>query len=92
MIAQAVVAQPIMGPGVGVLAAVVAQVAGLGRAAYATAGLNRLQKTVGARVVQRRENKLDAFILSILKDAGCCLLYTSPSPRDRPEPRLPSSA
>jgi len=30
--------------------------------------------------------------LSTLQDAGLCLLYTSPSPRDRTRSRMPSSA
>ena len=32
-------------------------------------------------------NKKDKII-----DVGCCLLYTSPSPRDRQKSRMPSSA
>ena len=28
----------------------------------------------------------------VLKDTGSCLLYTSPSPRDRQKSRMPSSA
>ena len=31
-------------------------------------------------------------IKELLLDGKCCLLYTSPSPRDVEEPRMPSSA
>ena len=31
-------------------------------------------------------------LLSVLKESGVCLLYTSPSPRDRTRSRMPSSA
>ena len=30
--------------------------------------------------------------LAIIGPSGCCLLYTSPSPRDRTRSRMPSSA
>ena len=30
--------------------------------------------------------------LQVLEGCGCCLLYTSPSPRDKRQPRMPSSA
>ena len=33
-----------------------------------------------------------AMMLSIIAYLYCCLLYTSPSPRDRTRPRMPSSA
>ena len=35
-----------------------------------------------------------SFLRSILREANikCCLLYTSPSPRDRTRSRMPSSA
>ena len=29
---------------------------------------------------------------TVFQDAGCCLLYTSPSPRDLSTSRMPSSA
>ena len=35
---------------------------------------------------------LITFALCIEVLLGCCLLYTSPSPRDRQKPRMPSSA
>ena len=33
-----------------------------------------------------------AFIINEFGDLGVCLLYTSPSPRDRQKSRMPSSA
>ena len=33
-----------------------------------------------------------AQLLDAVKDANACLLYTSPSPRDRQKSRMPSSA
>ena len=36
--------------------------------------------------------KIEVAIRSILANIGCCLLYTSPSPRDAHESRMPSSA
>ena len=32
------------------------------------------------------------YNLQTMLDYGCCLLYTSPSPRDRQKSRMPSSA
>ena len=32
------------------------------------------------------------FVTSKVSDTMCCLLYTSPSPRDRTRSRMPSSA
>ena len=32
------------------------------------------------------------FVKYICQHLGCCLLYTSPSPRDRTRSRMPSSA
>ena len=37
-------------------------------------------------------NGLAGYFVSRLKRAACCLLYTSPSPRDRTRSRMPSSA
>ena len=41
-----------------------------------------------------RDNDLikAAYEISLLEGIGSCLLYTSPSPRDRPLSRMPSSA
>ena len=36
--------------------------------------------------------RLEEAALSAQEAAGCCLLYTSPSPRDRTRSRMPSSA
>ena len=38
------------------------------------------------------ENKLDTFMKYFTKEHNYCLLYTSPSPRDRQKSRMPSSA
>ena len=38
------------------------------------------------------QNKLFIFVIALFKDCKCCLLYTSPSPRDRTRSRMPSSA
>ena len=36
--------------------------------------------------------KLDCEVIGISKDSMDCLLYTSPSPRDKRQSRMPSSA
>ena len=41
---------------------------------------------------QETKGKTDAQILDDLKNPYTCLLYTSPSPRDRQKSRMPSSA
>ena len=45
----------------------------------------------GEAVVQTGLGFLDHMLCSLTKHAGC-LLYTSPSPRDRQKSRMPSSA
>ena len=42
--------------------------------------------------VQFKENLINAMVKIILADGIICLLYTSPSPRDRTRSRMPSSA
>ena len=43
--------------------------------------------------VERESSEIEAnFQLHNLLYSGCCLLYTSPSPRDRTRSRMPSSA
>ena len=37
-------------------------------------------------------NPLNADEIRACRDAGICLLYTSPSPRDKRQSRMPSSA
>ena len=37
-------------------------------------------------------NVLPVIVIAISTTVGCCLLYTSPSPRDRTRSRMPSSA
>ena len=45
------------------------------------------------RTDRDENNNLRKVILNaILDDCGACLLYTSPSPRDRTRSRMPSSA
>ena len=39
-----------------------------------------------------KERKYDVRGVSIIKNSMICLLYTSPSPRDRQKSRMPSSA
>ena len=48
-------------------------------------------KNVEQKGVNLKEEELNDFI-SFLKDCFICLLYTSPSPRDVEESRMPSSA
>ena len=40
----------------------------------------------------KRENKLDSYYKLLKENFNNCLLYTSPSPRDRQKSRMPSSA
>ena len=48
------------------------------------------------KIYERKElaafSQLDTAYLTRLRGAGACLLYTSPSPRDRTRSRMPSSA
>ena len=43
-------------------------------------------------IADRDEYGADKTCGSILQDGGDCLLYTSPSPRDKRQSRMPSSA
>ena len=45
-----------------------------------------LQKTL------KKFREAYAFVRDLAADGGTCLLYTSPSPRDRQKSRMPSSA
>ena len=47
-----------------------------------------LQRAVSSLVTQRTQARL----MQTYKDMLACLLYTSPSPRDRQKSRMPSSA
>ena len=54
-----------------------------------------LETTYGDRVHENRRDRrarLQAVVEHALQDGGTCLLYTSPSPRDRTRSRMPSSA
>ena len=49
----------------------------------------------GLPAAERGERGLDAVLVAVVPDqhrGGVCLLYTSPSPRDRTRSRMPSSA
>ena len=43
-------------------------------------------------MLARRCGALDSYQIGILKEVWDCLLYTSPSPRDKRQSRMPSSA
>ena len=57
---------------------------------FAAAMLNKPQNLV-LRLVQHGSGKVSAR-LAVDQILGHCLLYTSPSPRDRTRSRMPSSA
>ena len=44
------------------------------------------------RVIRLKEADIEAYEASCQIEPGSCLLYTSPSPRDRSLSRMPSSA
>ena len=49
--------------------------------------------TIGWTQFIRRENYINSYMMNEnFVSWGCCLLYTSPSPRDRTRSRMPSSA
>ena len=62
-------------------------------AAAATLGLDA---SAAASVRETARTRLgfpsDAYVLALAGGTGVCLLYTSPSPRDRQKSRMPSSA
>ena len=66
--------------------------------ALAAGGLTSIELTMttpGAiRMLERAATELPDFLfgLGTVLDAETCLLYTSPSPRDRQKSRMPSSA
>ena len=54
---------------------------------------NRIEKISNSiEALNPFEEKKDFFATSILSESINCLLYTSPSPRDRQKSRMPSSA
>ena len=44
------------------------------------------------KAAAKTENKLDDELVAAVAKALLCLLYTSPSPRDKRQSRMPSSA
>ena len=68
---------------------------GLGFGAVAIQGLHARTTTPAVYVVVEIDEITDANGFEALRqtaDATACLLYTSPSPRDRTRSRMPSSA
>ena len=63
----------------------------LGRVFREPLAQSRLHSTP-KRVLSRREGVLLGVFALVLHGAVICLLYTSPSPRDRQKSRMPSSA
>ena len=48
---------------------------------------------IGDYIVALEENRpVDESVITLMKMSVTCLLYTSPSPRDRTRSRMPSSA
>ena len=56
--------------------------------------LNRLQDVPGLSIVGNPQDRggVVSFTMQDAHPHDICLLYTFPSPRDRPQPRMPSSA
>ena len=61
-------------------------------------GLSRLRTPFGTTATLSRISRFDGFnhndcdLRAKIQDDRVCLLYTSPSPRDRTRSRMPSSA
>ena len=51
-----------------------------------------LQAGMWQTITLQASNDLAVFVPYFIQDPGSCLLYTSPSPRDRTRSRMPSSA
>jgi len=62
----------------------------LGLYSVPSIGPTRMRKLIS--VFKTPQAVLDADIRRIMNVEGICLLYTSPSPRDVEESRMPSSA
>ena len=63
---------------------------------YLTNGIDNLALHLDSDIdLSSKDNRLDHFGIMLLKKDdvdNCCLLYTSPSPRDLSTSRMPSSA
>ena len=46
----------------------------------------------GDKSLEQTGKALPEDVIETIKNSDVCLLYTSPSPRDRTRPRMPSSA
>ena len=49
-------------------------------------------KCCGTKPINYQRNKVVPLAKGVVLEVGVCLLYTSPSPRDVEESRMPSSA
>ena len=69
---------------------------GSGAASIALSGSGRISVRRATNTVEEKiaeiERQLDEFRQHVNEDIQACLLYTSPSPRDRTRSRMPSSA
>ena len=59
---------------------------------YKRQGQARIRVQLSAAHEQSHLEKAIAAFAKVGKELGVCLLYTSPSPRDRTRSRMPSSA
>ena len=63
-----------------------------GLAISAQYGVRDSNEASWTQVLENIEFMSDAINIPIMLDGDTCLLYTSPSPRDRQKSRMPSSA
>ena len=62
------------------------------RVGIAISDENKLVSTPLKTIIKKNNTNVINDILEIIKENNICLLYTSPSPRDRQKTRMPSSA
>ena len=65
---------------------------GIGKEGYSIIGQGQIDKILSGKPEERRELFDEAVGIVKYKKRKACLLYTSPSPRDRQKSRMPSSA